>query len=412
MSTYVDSLLEKRENIWKSAQELLDTAAAEKRELSAEENVQYERMSEDMNALRARSDKLVEDEKNAKAAEASLRSLASKPEERKAQPTGQADELRRWLGGEGPKDFIVKQGPEAERRSAMEMRALAKGTPSAGGYGVATNFYDTLVYNLIETASLLRGGATILQTDGGQNLQVPTVASQGAAAAVAEAATLAGTDPTLAQRQLGAFKFGQLVLASTELVQDAGFDVEGFVAQVTGRAVGNAFGQKLIVGAGTTEPLGITSSTTLGVTGGTGVAGVPTMDNLIDLEYSVTAPYRAVPSAGWLMKDQTAGQVRKIKDSTNNYIWQNSVVAGTPDTLLGKPVTTDPYMPATGLGAKSVVFGDLAAYFVRLVNDIRFERSNDYAFASDQVAFRCIIRGDGMLIDQTGAVKHFIGGAS
>jgi HK97 family phage major capsid protein len=73
---------------------------------------------------------------------------------------------------------------------------------------------------------------------------------------------------------------------------------------------------------------------------------------------------------------------------------------------------TDPNIAAVGLSAKSVVFGDLAAYFVRVVNGVRFEQSLDYAFNADLVTFRCIIRADGILVDQTGAVKHFIGGAT
>jgi HK97 family phage major capsid protein len=87
-------------------------------------------------------------------------------------------------------------------------------------------------------------------------------------------------------------------------------------------------------------------------------------------------------------------------------------VAGTPDTLLGKPIRTDPFMPAMATGAKSVAFGDMSQYFVRLAGGVRFERSDDYAFNTDLVTFRALIRGDGVLVDQTGAVKHFIGNAA
>jgi HK97 family phage major capsid protein len=59
-----------------------------------------------------------------------------------------------------------------------------------------------------------------------------------------------------------------------------------------------------------------------------------------------------------------------------------------------------------------VAFGDLSTYWVRLVNNVRFERSDDFKFDTDVVAFRCLIRGDGMLVDQSGAVKHFLGAAS
>ncbi|MBU3864000.1 phage major capsid protein [Streptomyces sp. 4503] len=68
---------------------------------------------------------------------------------------------------------------------------------------------------------------------------------------------------------------------------------------------------------------------------------------------------------------------------------------------------TDPFVPAMGAGAKSVLFGDWSHYFVRMVNGIRFERSNDYAFNSDLVTFRAILRADAALVDTTGAIKWF-----
>ena len=141
---------------------------------------------------------------------------------------------------------------------------------------------------------------------------------------------------------------------------------------------------------------------------------MPSIDNLLDLQYSVIAPYRNAPAAKWLMNDTTAGKIRKIREGsgTGQYLWQPAVIAGQPDLLLSKPVLTDPNVAATALNAKSVLFGDLSAYAVRIVNGIRFERSDDYAFNTDQVTFRAVIRGDGLLIDQTGAVKHLVGAAS
>lgn len=123
-------------------------------------------------------------------------------------------------------------------------------------------------------------------------------------------------------------------------------------------------------------------------------------------------PYRNSPNAGWVIKDSTAGAVRKLKDTSGRYLWESSVVAGQPDLILAKPVYTDPYMPAAAADAKSVLFGDLSAYFVRLVNGVRFESSEHFAFDRDVVTFRALVRGDGALADQSGAVKHFLGGAA
>jgi HK97 family phage major capsid protein len=338
--------------------------------------------------------------------EESLRSLASaKP----AEADDENPELRRFIKGE-IRSLEVKP-------TTAEVRALSKGTATAGGNTVPTSFYGTLWEHLIESATLMGGGATLWTTNGGESLEVPITLTHGAAAAVAEAAAIAGTDPTFSKRTLGAFKYGELVKVSRELLEDTGVDLEGYLARAVGRNIGNAFGAKLITGAGTTEPTGITVSSTLGATSSTGTVGVPTFDNLIDLYYSVIAPYRDLATTKWLMKDSTAGAIRKLRDSsggagTGQYLWQPAVIAGQPDLLLSKPVLTDPNVAATALNAKSVLFGDLSSYAVRVVNGIKFERSDEFAFNTDEITFRATIRGDGLLIDQTGAVKHLVGAAS
>jgi HK97 family phage major capsid protein len=398
LSDLAKHLLEQRANTWEQAKALLDNAAAEKRELTAEEEVSYGRMTADIESLRSKADKLIADEANAAAADASLRSLVAQPERREVK-SEESEQLRKFLNGE------VKN---------YELRALSKGTATAGGNTVPTSFRALLWEHLVETATLMGGGATVWTTDSGENFEVPITLTHGAAAAAAEAAALAGTDPTFSKRTLGAFKYGQLIKVSRELVEDTGVDLEGYLARAVGRNIGNAFGAKLITGVGTTEPTGITVSSTLGVTGAASVVGVPNLDNLIDLFYSVTPPYRNQSSAKWLMKDSTAAVVRKFREGsgTGAYLWQPSVIAGQPDLLLSKPVLTDPNVAATGLAAKSVLFGDLSAYAVRVVNGIKFERSDEFAFDTDQITFRATIRGDGLLIDQTGAVKHFIGNAA
>jgi HK97 family phage major capsid protein len=85
---------------------------------------------------------------------------------------------------------------------------------------------------------------------------------------------------------------------------------------------------------------------------------------------------------------------------------------GAPDLLLGKPIAADPFMPASATGARSIAFGDFSQFFVRLAGGIRFERSDDFAFGTDLVSFRAILRGDGALVDLTGAIKVYQGNAA
>jgi HK97 family phage major capsid protein len=64
-------------------------------------------------------------------------------------------------------------------------------------------------------------------------------------------------------------------------------------------------------------------------------------------------------------------------------------------------------MPAMANTADSIAFGDISKYFVRIVNGVRFERSDEFRFQNDLVAFRCMLRLDGALVD-TSAVKTFV----
>ena len=106
-------------------------------------------------------------------------------------------------------------------------------------------------------------------------------------------------------------KYGVLLQVSNELLFDTGVDLEGYLAMQAGRAGQRLWCPLLVTGTGLGQPTGVITSATTGVTGGTGVAGGFTADNLIDLYFSVIAPYRNSASCGWLMKDATLANVRK-----------------------------------------------------------------------------------------------------
>ena len=399
-------LNEKRKSAWEQAKGLVDTAISEKRELDASEQEQYDRINKDIDGLRARIDREVEQRQIDADVEASLRNSGVNPAGTPA--TDLSEQFRQLAKGE----IRSIDMPAGDFGKALNVRALSKGTATAGGNTVPTSFYDQLVEHMVESSGVLQLGPTVLNTTGGEQLDIPVTTSYGAAALVAEAGTIAQSDPAFAKRSLGAYKYGQLVLASRELVDDSAFDLASFIAKVAGRNVGLALGAHLITGTGTAQPTGIVTSASTGVTGGTGVVGVPTADNLIDLMFSVIAPYRNSQSAGWLVKDSTLGAIRKIKDGSGRYLFEPAATFGTPDTLLGKPIQSDPNVAATALNAKSVIFGDMSAYFIRYAGGVRFDRSDDFKFDTDQVAFRCLVRADAITADQAGAIKVYAGGAS
>jgi len=311
-------------------------------------------------------------------------------------------------GDAGNRPLEVSHDPA---RGSISYRSLVTSNAASGGNVVPTDFYDQLLAHLVEVSGLLQAGPTIVNTAGGESLQFPRTPSHTTGALTGQTSSITEVDPQFGLVTLTAFKYGAFLQVSRELLDDSAVDLVGYLAMSAGRAIGNAFGADLVTGTGTNQPSGLVANSTQGVAGATtGKGGAAQYADLVNLEYSVIAPYRQSRSCYWLAADKTIGGFRLLLDSQNRPIWEPSVVLGSPDLLLGKPLVADPFVPAVATSAKSVFFGDFAQYVVRLVGPVRFERSDDFAFQTDLVSFRAIIRGDGSLVDRTGAcMKYYVG---
>jgi HK97 family phage major capsid protein len=216
-----------------------------------------------------------------------------------------------------------------------------------------------------------------------------------------------------AQVTLGAYKYGVMIQVSTELLQDKTVDLLGYLGRAVGISIGLATGTAYVTGTGSAQPQGIANAPTAGVTGGAGTGLTVSSDALFDLYHSIITGYRG--QARWMMNDLTAAYIRKLKDTTNQYLWQPGLTSDRPDTLLGRPVITDPNIAVMAINAYSIAFGDFSSFFaIRDVNDVRFERSDEFAFANDLVSFRALLRTDSkqLLNGANGAVKFYRNGAS
>jgi HK97 family phage major capsid protein len=177
------------------------------------------------------------------------------------------------------------------------------------------------------------------------------------------------------------------------------------LADQVGNALGYAVGSALTVGSGTDTANGIVTASSVGGTAGTATAF--TADNLIDLLYSLDGAARNLPGVGWMMNGKSVGQVRKLKDTAGNYVFQPALSMDSPDMLLGKPIYENPSMVDVATGTKSVIVGHLPSYFVRTVGGLRLDRSDDFAFNQGLVTFRATFRADGDL-PQTSHIKHLL----
>ena len=417
-------LRDRRLNVWNDAKKIAEDAASENRSFTPDEQGRWDAMQEEMSTLDTRIKAVLDTEKRAKEADDTYNALADKPQLRDGGATASAfqQEIRKWARGEsGPRAMEFRHDTNA--RGPINYRILTTagvGSNTNASSVVPTDFYDMLIAHLIEVSGIMQCGPTVLNTGGGETLQIPKTTAHSSPAnspslSAAQAAALTTADPAFSMVTLNAYKYGILLQVARELIDDTAVDLLGYLAMQAGRALGNNFGADLVNGraGGPTGLLAGVVTSSPGVTGATtGVSGAPSYANLVDLEYSVIAPYRQSRSCYWLAADKTIGGFRKITDTVGRPIWEPSAVLGSPDLLLGKPLVADPFMPAVATSAFPIAFGDFSQYFVRLVGGVRFERSDDFAFGSDLVSFRAILRGDGTLVDLTGAIKTYKGPTS
>jgi HK97 family phage major capsid protein len=396
MSDYIRQQAEARAKAWEEAKALLDSAAAEKRDLSGEENQTYDRIMADLDAR-----SLVIETMNAQAERENRAAEAMKGFEAQVKPAVAVPAI--------DEAELIRSLARGEIRShSFEKRDVTKGSTGAP---VPTSFYDQVIMLARHVGPMLET-STILNTAGGENLQIPSLSAYSTGTVTSEAGIIGESDPTFnAFKTLGAYKYSFLTQISREMVEDAGVDILGFLATQTGNALGFAVNNALTVGTGTTQPTGIVTAAGSGITGSTAVSGAFTADNLIDLVYSVDTAGRTLPGTGWQMDAKAISAVRKLKDGAGQYLFSPSLTADARDLLLGYPLYENPAMVDPATSAKSVIFGHLPSYFARTVGGLRLDRSDDYAFQNDLITFRATMRVDGNLI-QTSHVKYFAGGAS
>lgn len=390
MKEYIDRQVEIRNRAWNEAKSILDKATAEKRDLSAEENQTYERISKELDERAQTIAKLREDEARELRMDAATREIADQVRPvAGVQVADDAAQLRSLVAGE-------------KRSHAFERRDIIK---SSTGAPVPTSFYDQVIMKARLIAPVLQT-STVLNTAGGENLQIPSLSTYSVGTVTGEGSAIGESDPVFNSFiTLGAYKYSFLTQVSQELLEDAGVDMLSFLADQVGNALGYAVGSALTVGSGTDAPRGIVTASSVGGTAGTATAF--TADNLIDLLYSLDGGARNLPSVGWQMNGKSVGAVRKLKDTAGNYVFQPALSMESPDMLLGKPIYENPSMVDVASGTKSVIVGHLPSYYVRTVGGLRLDRSDDYAFNSGLVTFRATFRVDGNL-PQTSHIKHLL----
>ena len=377
-------LREKRAKLWDTMEGFLDTHRDRKGVLSAEDDAVYANMEKELNDLTNEVRRM--ERRDAIAAELA-KPVSSPITEQPQKAAGEAKTGR--ASNAYREDFGLHL-----RGKRMLHNVLSEGVDANGGYLVPTEF-EKFIVDTLKEENVMRRLCKVITTD--NERKIPVAATHSTAAWTAENAAYTESNPTFAQKTIDVYKLTDLVKVSIELLDDSAFDLEEYIAREFAYAFGAAEEDAFINGTGTGQPLGILAETggaQVGVT--TKSSGKVTADEIIDLVYSLKRPYRK--NAVFLANDACVAELRKLKDSTGQYLWQPSLQAGEPDRVLGYKVYTSAYFPLPAPGKAAVAFGDYSYYNIGDRGTRSFKQLNELFAGNGMIGFVAKERVDGKLI--------------
>jgi HK97 family phage major capsid protein len=379
--SFIKAQAEARAKAWEEAKALLDSAAAEKRDLTAEEQSKFDRINADLDERAAAIETI------------------RKAEEREAKAAAATSGFDVSEVSKSDYDYVRSLAKGEIRSHNFETRGTL--TPSNAG-GVVPQSFVARVYDLAREVGPMLDLGERFETAGGEDLKIPVLTNYATAVLETAGATIDESEPTFSSITLGAYKYAFLVPVARELIEDSGVDIAEVLARAAGNSIGVAVNAALTTGSGSSQPTGIVTAAGTGVSG-TIAGGLFTADQLIDLVYSVDGAVRRLPGTGFLMAPSAIRNARKLKTTDGYYLFEPGLNGATADRLLGYPVFENPGMAAVGSASASVGYGYLPSYKIRLAGGLRVDRSDDFKFANDLAVFRFMIRVDGNLSHQ----EHF-----
>lgn len=296
-----------------------------------------------------------------------------------------------------------------QRTLLAQHRAQSAVTGNAGGFVVPQGFFGRVV-EAMKDFNGVRGVATILPTQSGNDIPVPTVNDTANEGELLGENTPANPQDLAFNRViLKAYKYSsKTVLVPFELLQDEAVNLEQLIGRMLGERLGRITNKHFTIGDNSDKPQGVVTASGEGKVGVTGQTTSVTVADLVDLLHSVDIAYRSGGRARWMMHDQTLKALKMLKDEQERPLWLPGLAVREPDTILGYPYVINNHMPVMAAGQKSILFGDFSTYMIRDVMEMQLFRISDKYIESGQVGFLAFYRGDGRQVDAgMSPIKHY-----
>ena len=257
---------------------------------------------------------------------------------------------------------FVRRGREA--LAMDEVRALVVSDDTVGGYLAPADFQKKLIRNLVEISPVRQ--AARVTTTGAGSVILPKRTSTPTASWVGETEDRPETAPAYGQIEIPVHEAACYVDVSTKLLEDAALNIANELAFDFAEEFGRIEGAAFLNGNSIKKPMGLMVHADVAAVVN-GHATSLQADGLITLMHSLPAYYRN--RGAWMMNAGTVGAVRKLKSSSGDYLWRDSLAEGNPPTVLGRPVIEAPDMDDVGSAAFPILFGDFNSAY-RIVDKV------------------------------------------
>jgi len=389
MADKIKELLEKRANIWEQAKALVDRAEAENRDFTAEEQQQYDKMFDEMDSLAKRAKRLEEQEKEERELD--------KPVNNPIKATlGEKDD-RAAKVMDAFRSYIMTGAIKPELRDLQVLSGETPADATWGGYMVPPQQFIAELIKALDNAVFMRRIARVFRVTTSDSLGAPVLDTDMSDAAwTTEVQDLTGaglldTAMRFDKRELKPQQLAKSIKVSMKLLRVSAIPVEALVRDRLVYKFATAMENAFLNGAGTTEPLGVFTASVNGIstardfsTGNTTTA--ISADNLIEVKYALKAQYRN--GAQWIFHRDAIKMISKLKDGEGQYLWQQGLAAGQPDTILNLPVNESEYAPSTFATGQYVgILGNFQFYWIAELFGMEIQRLSELFAATSQVGF-------------------------
>lgn len=396
MKAQINDLRQERASIWEQAKALNETALAAKRNFTAEEQTQYDKMMADMDDKKAQIDRLeaalkIDDEFAASGG--SGRQFQASPKSGKGSDNPRATDEYRAAFERFLVDGISALSPDT-------IKAMASDPDSQGGYLVTPQQFVADLLKEVDNMVFVRQFARGFQLRTAKSLGVPTLDGDvDDADWTTELRTGNETDITLGKRELRPHPLAKRAKVSNTLLRQTAGGAESLVRERLSYKFGVTLEKAYMYGDGNSKPLGLFVPSDNGIPTSRDVVGTNTAttikaDTLIDALYALKQSYQV--NARWGFHRDVLKEIRKLKDGNGQYLWAPGIAGGQPDTILSKPFFQSEYAPNDISTGKYIgIIGDFRYYWYVDALDLAIQRLVELYAETNQTGFIGRYEGDG-----------------